>query len=258
MALCTRLQECCPQGRWRKRPESHVERHPNRSFGAPLGSFWVSLGFIAGPFVSFGFSLGDPSGVLWNPLDSSGAASGILWSPLGFFVGILLGSFGGPLGGPLVIWDSLREQAGTKGEQHGDQLGPSGNQMRPRGNQVWTIWDQVGAKWDLVETTWDLVGTNLDQVGTKLNQVGTKSDQVRTKCLRMTLNVPCKNRLRNTLTSTSCQQPENSPQFRRKSTHVHKLLKSSSPNLMTETLCAALPIPIKHIVSSAHAAWPIF
>ena len=112
VALCARLQKRSPQGRWRNRSESHVEKHRKRSFGAPLGSFWVSLGSIAGPFVSFGVPLGDPSGLLWNPL------------------GLLRGSFGAPWGNPSgVLWGVLWSfgiPLGTKG-------GPSGKQMRPSG-----------------------------------------------------------------------------------------------------------------------------
>ena len=127
-----------PQGRWRNRSESHVEKHRKRSFGAPLGSFWVSLGSIAGPFVSFGVPLGDPSGLLWNPLGllrgSFGAPwgnpSGVLWGVLWSF-GIPLGTKGGPSGKQMRPSGTKWEPNESKWEPSVDQLGPSGGQMAP-------------------------------------------------------------------------------------------------------------------------------
>ena len=118
---------------------------------------------------------------------------------------------------PLVLWDSFGDQAATRWEPDGDQLGPSGDHMRSSGkwDQVEanrTKWDQVGAKWGpsedqvgpsgyrvgtkWVPTTkmlsivfsgakWGPNGTkwgpNWDQVGTHWDQVGTKWDQMETR-----------------------------------------------------------------------------
>ena len=132
VALCARLQKCSPQGRWRNRSESHVERHRERYFGAPLGPFgvhWAPLRVLLYPLGSFG-------GSFWGPLESSGAASGILWGSLGKPSGVLwevLWSF----------WDSFGDQGGTKWEtnetkSNWDQVGLSGDQLGPSEDQIGT------------------------------------------------------------------------------------------------------------------------
>ena len=164
----------------------------------------------------------DPVGLLLNPCAVPGSMAGPFVSsgvPLG--VTLERAFFWDPWSGPLVLWDSFGDQAATRWEPDGDQLGPSGDHMRSSGkwDQVEanrTKWDQVGAKWgpseDQVGTKWvpngDQVGTkwgpttkmlsivfsgakwgpngtkwgpNWDQVGTHWDQVGTKWDQMETR-----------------------------------------------------------------------------
>ena len=86
------------------------------------------LGSMAGPFVSSGVPLGDT-----------------LWS------------------GPLVLRVSFGDQAATRWEPDGDQLGPSGDHMRSSGDEMGSSGsksDQVvsterfGSSWDGVEGCW--------------------------------------------------------------------------------------------------------
>ena len=102
-------------------------------------------GSMAGPFVSYGLSLGVPleRAFFWDP-----------WS------------------GPLVLWDSFGDQAATRWEPDGDQLGPSGEHMRSSGK-----WDQVEAnrtKWEQVGAKW---GPSEDKVGPMGERLGTKGGQ---------------------------------------------------------------------------------
>ena len=132
VALCARLQKCSPQGQWRNRSESHVEKHREGSFGAPLGPFGVHLGSLR---------------ILLYPLGSFRGSSGVLWNPLG----LLRGSFGAPWGSLLgsfgeVLW-SFGIPLGTKGEpkretnetkSNWDQVGLSGVHLGPSGDQIGT------------------------------------------------------------------------------------------------------------------------
>ena len=99
-------------------------------------------GSMAGPFVSYGLSLGVPleRAFFWDP-----------WS------------------GPLVLWDSFGDQAATRWEPDGDQLGPSGEHMRSSGK-----WDQVEAN----RTKWEQVGA---KCGPSEEQVGPSGDRMGTK-----------------------------------------------------------------------------
>ena len=91
-------------------------------------------GSMAGPFVSSGLPLGDT-----------------LWS------------------GPLVLRVSFGDQAATRWEPDGDQLGPSGEHMRSSGK-----WDQVEAN----RTKWEQVGA---KCGPSEEQVGPSGDRMGTK-----------------------------------------------------------------------------
>ena len=123
----------------------------------------------------------DPVGLLLNPCAVPGSMAGPFVSsgvPLG--VTLERAFFWDPWSGPLVLWDSFGDQAATRWEPDGDQLGPSGDHMRSSGkwDQVEanrTKWDQVGAKWGPSE---DQVGPSGDRMGTKWRPSG---DQQR-KC----------------------------------------------------------------------------
>ena len=105
------------------------------------------LGSMAGPFVSYGVPLGDP---------------------------LEMAFFWDPWGGPLVLWDSFGDQAATKWEPDGDQLGPSGDHMRSSGDEMGpsaSKSDQVGTKW---RPSGDRMGPSEDQVGPSGDRMGTK------------------------------------------------------------------------------------
>jgi len=95
-------------------PQMHFSRQTRVASGLPLGSLWLSPGFLLGSpgslWVPSGFPLGSlwvPSGIplgsLWVP---SGFPLGSLWDPSGFLSGFSLGplwvSPGFPLGPPWV------------------------------------------------------------------------------------------------------------------------------------------------------------
>ena len=99
------------------------------------------LGSMAGPFVSSGVPLGDT-----------------LWS------------------GPLVLWVSLGDQAATRWEPDGDQLGPSGDHMRSSGDEI----GPSGSKSDQVETKWGPSGDQMGPSGDRMgNEWGPSGDQQR-------------------------------------------------------------------------------
>ena len=125
---------------WRNRSESHVEKHRERSFGAPLGPFGIHWAPLWVLLYLLGMLWG--SRIFLGSLESSGAVSRILWGSLGKPSGVLWGSFG-PLG---FLW------------------GPRGTKWEI--NETESNWDQVGTKWGQVKAKWD-VGDKLDQVGTK-------------------------------------------------------------------------------------------
>ena len=124
----------------------------------------------------------DPVGLLLNPCAVPGSMAGPFVSsgvPLG--VTLERAFFWDPWSGPLVLWDSFGDQAATRWEPDGDQLGPSGDHMRSSGK-----WDQVEAnrtKWDQVGAKW---GPSEDQVGPSGYRMGTKwgpsGDQQRNFC----------------------------------------------------------------------------
>ena len=94
------------------------------------------LGSMAGPFVSYGVPLCDPleMAFFWDP-----------WR------------------GPLVLRDSFGDQAATRWEPDGDQLGPSGDHMKSSG-------DEIGPS-----------GHKSDQVGTKSGPTGNQVGPSRSK-----------------------------------------------------------------------------
>ena len=117
----------------------------------------------------------DPVGLLLNPCAVPGSMAGPFVSsgvPLG--VPMERDFFWDPWSGPLVLWDSFGDQAATRWEPDGDQLGPSGDHMRSSGDEMGPSGiksDQVGTKW---RPSGDRMGPSEDQVGTSGDRMGTK------------------------------------------------------------------------------------
>ena len=107
----------------------------------------------------------DSVGLLLNPCAVPGSMAGPFVSsrvPLG--VPLERAFFWDPWSGPLVLWDSFGDQAATRWEPDGDQLGPSGDHMRSSGDDM----GPSGSKSDQVGTKW----------GPSENQMGPSGDQV--------------------------------------------------------------------------------
>ena len=102
----------------------------------------------------------DVAATVLNPMSKNISSDpvGLLWNPC-WVLGLHGGCFGraffwDPWGGPLVLWDSFGDQAATKWEPDGDQLGPSGDHMRSSGDQMGPSEDQVGPGGDRMGTKW--------------------------------------------------------------------------------------------------------
>ena len=105
--------------------------------------------------------------------NKSSDSVGLLRNPCAVPLGVPLerAFFWDPWSGPLVLWDSFGDQAATRWEPDGDQLGPSGDHMRSSGVEI----GPSGSKSDQVGTKW---GPSGDQMGPSEDQVRTKWDQV--------------------------------------------------------------------------------
>ena len=81
-------------------PQMHFSRQTRVASGLPLGSLWLSPGFLLGSPGSLWVPSGFPLGSLWVP---SGFPLGSLWVPPGFPPGSLWDPSGFPLGFPLAF-----------------------------------------------------------------------------------------------------------------------------------------------------------
>ena len=83
-------------------PQMHFSRQTRVASGLPLGSLWLSPGFLLGAPGSLWVPSGFPLGSLWVP---SGIPLGSLWDPSGFPLGSLWVPSGIPLGSSLgSLW----------------------------------------------------------------------------------------------------------------------------------------------------------
>ena len=117
----------------------------------------------------------DPVGLLLNPCAVPGSMAGPFVSsgvPLG--VPLEKAFFWDPCSGPLVLRDSFGDQAATRWEPDGDQLGPSGDHMRSNEDEM----GPSGSKSDQFGTK---RGPNSDQMVQSEDQVGPSGYRMGTK-----------------------------------------------------------------------------